>query len=73
MFVEVVLVSSWQRSHTSDLNSDLLTSLVSNFHDYMALDRSRALINTHQPLVALVNLRLVNYARPLEFGWLYCK
>ena len=32
----------------------------------MALNRPHALINTHQPLVALVNLRPVNCSRPSE-------
>ena len=76
ILLEVVPVISRQRSHTSDLNSALLISLASNVHQnlsYVALNGSCALINTHQPLVALVNLRPVNCSRPLERGYLYCK
>ena len=33
ILLEVVSVVSQQRPHTSDLNSDILTSLVSNIHE----------------------------------------
>ena len=33
ILVEVVSVVSQQRPHTSDLNSDILTSLASNIHE----------------------------------------
>ena len=40
---------------------------------YVVLNWSCGLINTHRPLVTLVNLRPVNCARSSESGRLYCK